>query len=349
MNIQIHQEPDLIFETLGLLYVSCNMERNKQETIDELNKFGIDGEAFYTKHLKTIDKYVQAFLKHRNYKPEYAFFFEDGNDSFFSVTLTLLCENEHWLNAAELPAAEQIRAEVVDLLNSSPDAEDYDSRTKEAPPLDSLNDVFAFLDQLPFDDSVKWKLMVFLEEPHRWLPLLISAVNDNLDAASKALKEVDKPLRKLVGDFVKSVDRREDEQFLKLVNLFAKEASVYPALIMPLGQAMYRTKCYYGLYVDALPMTGQADADAREYLLVRLKALSDNSKLQILASLKSSPKYNLELAEQLGLSAATVSHHMNVLLACGLVGIDKRGGKVNYHLETEQLRKLVSDLEQFLL
>ncbi|MNJ65876.1 Bacterial regulatory protein, arsR family [compost metagenome] len=65
--------------------------------------------------------------------------------------------------------------------------------------------------------------------------------------------------------------------------------------------------------------------------------------------LKEKPKYNLEIAEQLGLTAATTSHHMNVLLACKLVSIDKKNGKVYYHVDQEQLRQFIHELELFLL
>ena len=58
--------------------------------------------------------------------------------------------------------------------------------------------------------------------------------------------------------------------------------------------------------------------------------MSDGSKFDILLSLMSSPKYNLELAEELNLTAATVSHHMNVLLTYQLVSVEKRDGRVYY-------------------
>ena len=52
-----------------------------------------------------------------------------------------------------------------------------------------------------------------------------------------------------------------------------------------------------------------------------MKAFGDKSKFEILYSLKESPKYNLEIAEQLHLTAATMSHHVNILLSQGLVTV----------------------------
>lgn len=65
MNLNIHERLDPVFETLGLLYVSYHVETYKKGTIEDLNKFGLDGEAFYSKHLKIVDKYIHTFLKYR--------------------------------------------------------------------------------------------------------------------------------------------------------------------------------------------------------------------------------------------------------------------------------------------
>jgi len=77
-----------------------------------------------------------------------------------------------------------------------------------------------------------------------------------------------------------------------------------------------------------------------------LKAIGDSSKFDILVSLNRAPKYNLELAEHLGLSAATVSHHMQTLMLHGLVSVEKRDGRVYYTLEKEPIREIIADLQR---
>ena len=80
-----------------------------------------------------------------------------------------------------------------------------------------------------------------------------------------------------------------------------------------------------------------------------LKALGDASKFQILTRLREGDKYNLELAQELGLSAATMSHHMSALLTCGLVRLTKREGRVYYSLERQAVRRMLTTLEQHFL
>lgn len=349
MNLDICEELDPVFETMGLLFVSCHAERQKQETISELDKFGLDGEAFYNKHLKMIDRYVRTFSKHRvmDEQNPLPLLREDG--TLFLLLQGLLVENNHWLSGFSAVSDDDIRGQLLIALG-----EHWGDLDAPLPPpspdeLTTLDQIVAFLNQCPFDEAVKWDLMRILRQPRAQLGPLVNLVNANLPAYEKARREVDKPLGKLIPAYVQSVRKRKDEQFIKLVEMFTQSPSIHPALIMPLGQHMFRTHCYYGLYVDSLPILDKTSADGLDFLLMRLKALADKSKLQILASLKLSPKYNLELAEQLGLTAATTSHHMNVLLACGLVGIEKKNGKVYYHPDESNIKRFLNDVEQFLI
>ncbi|AIQ68435.1 ArsR/SmtB family transcription factor [Paenibacillus graminis] len=347
MNLDIREQLDPLFETMGLLYVSSNREQHKEQTIMELDKLGIDGEAFYNKNLKIIDKYIQAFQKHQITEDSDRLFFTD--QTYFSVLLALLCENANWLTELEKVSEDRIREALLQVLISE-HSEQHSSAIEDTHlNVRSLDEIISFLEEYPFEEGVKWKLMSLLQQPRKHMLALVSAVSRNLPAFEQACKEVEKPLGKLIPKLVQSIHKNGDEGFLKLVEFFSQSSTLHPALIMPLGQAVYVSQCYCGLYVDLLPISGNHIADPKEYLLMRLKALADNSKLQILSSLKASPKYNLEIAEQLGLSAATVSHHMNVLLASGMVGIDKKNSKVHYHLETDNIRLLIDELERYLL
>lgn len=349
MNLNIHEQLEPVFETMGLLYVSSHAEKYKKEMIEELNKFGVDGESFYNKHLKILDKYVAVFKKHRIADESAGNFFSENNADIFSVMLAVLSENTGWLAAFAKVTEDEIRNALIKALLLLEEMDHTPLQNASAADIRSLDDIVTFLAGCPVDEGVKWRLMSIMKSPRQQLQPLIDIVNTNLPAFAKAAAEVEKSLNKLIPAYVQSIHNQEDEQFLKLIGMFAEEASIYPTLIMPLGQRLLTKQCYYGLYVDVLPISGKTPADSRDFLLLRLKALGDNSKLQILASLKQSPKYNLEIAEQLGLTAATMSHHMNVLLACGLVGIEKKHGKVYYHLDQGNLQQLITDLEQFLL
>ena len=76
---------------------------------------------------------------------------------------------------------------------------------------------------------------------------------------------------------------------------------------------------------------------------LRLKALADPVRLQIVSMLiqqDSRGARNLDLAERLGLSDATISHHLGVLQRAGLVLRERGGGVTVYRVDRSMLGDL---------
>lgn len=212
----------------------------------------------------------------------------------------------------------------------------------------SLEGIIQYLDSSPLEPDAKWKVLRIMQNPVSHISQLIKIVNSNLGAYQKAVSEIRKPLEKMVNKFNDLEKSDSRSMFYGLKNEISKTSIVYPTLVFPVSQMIFEQYCYYGLLSDKLT-ENKRNKNSKEQLLIKLKALSDGSKLGIISSLKVSPKYNLEIAQQLGLTAATMSHHMSVLLNCGLVGVEKREGKVYYHLEKQNLQELINELEETLL
>ena len=71
-----------------------------------------------------------------------------------------------------------------------------------------------------------------------------------------------------------------------------------------------------------------------------LKVIADETRLQILGLLASGPRTGKELAEALGLSAATVSHHMRKLTDADIVSAAHDAQRVHYSLNASLLRDI---------
>ena len=90
--------------------------------------------------------------------------------------------------------------------------------------------------------------------------------------------------------------------------------------------------------VAAAPM----DATAALEVAVRLKALADPTRLRLLSLLLSRDEVCVcDLAPAVGVSEATVSHHLAQLRKAGLVEGERRGMNVFYRARREALGALV--------
>ncbi len=107
--------------------------------------------------------------------------------------------------------------------------------------------------------------------------------------------------------------------------------------------------CYCGVY--NVKTDGDATCSAqKDFLLQALKALADPKRLEIAVLLAQAPRYNRELAQLTGLTPATVMHHTDKLLQCGLVSIAagrENQKKIYFQIErktVELLKNAIGDL-----
>ena len=69
-------------------------------------------------------------------------------------------------------------------------------------------------------------------------------------------------------------------------------------------------------------------------------ALSDTSRVRIIASLSEGEMNVGKLAEAIGLSESAVSHHLRILRQMRLVRAEKRGREVFYSLDDDHVAEL---------
>jgi ArsR family transcriptional regulator, arsenate/arsenite/antimonite-responsive transcriptional repressor len=89
--------------------------------------------------------------------------------------------------------------------------------------------------------------------------------------------------------------------------------------------------------VAAAPM----DSDTSVEVALRLKALADPVRLQLMSLLLASDAVcTCDLAPSVGVTEATVSHHLGQLRLAGLVASERRGMYVYYRARRESLGAL---------
>jgi ArsR family transcriptional regulator, arsenate/arsenite/antimonite-responsive transcriptional repressor len=92
------------------------------------------------------------------------------------------------------------------------------------------------------------------------------------------------------------------------------------------------------------PLSPEAAAE----LAIKLKALSDPIRLQLLsvvASHAGGETCVCELSIGIDLTQPTISHHLKILRTAGLLDSERRGSWVYYHVVTDALQQLSLLLE----
>ena len=109
--------------------------------------------------------------------------------------------------------------------------------------------------------------------------------------------------------------------------------------------------CHIGMALKrvGLDIFRKSPMDNRKRLVSLLKVLADESKLEILALLKEKRRYGRELAKELNLTTATISHHMDILTSCGLVTLNKEMNRIYYEIDENAIRKVLEQTGELLL
>jgi DNA-binding HxlR family transcriptional regulator len=146
-----------------------------------------------------------------------------------------------------------------------------------------------------------------------------------------------------------------EDTFLTITGRLVPERLV--ELLPSVRQITFMPSCYVGPYVAyshhrthlilfyncrSTPSTpGITNGTA---LYPPLKALADETRLQILSLLRGRELYAQEIVDQLDISQPAVSRHLNLMATAGLLNIRREGNAKYYSVDMEQLVRLAEAL-----
>ncbi|MFD3449774.1 winged helix-turn-helix domain-containing protein [Microbacteriaceae bacterium 4G12] len=81
---------------------------------------------------------------------------------------------------------------------------------------------------------------------------------------------------------------------------------------------------------------------------LQLKALSDRNRLLILRLLSTEKGYGARIAEYLGITTATVSHHLEILKKAGFVQEEKIGTTKYFSYKEDRVHSVFKDIQHFI-
>lgn len=343
MGIIVKKELDPIFETFSLLCLA-DMEDWRGESIKQLAEYGLGGEVFFQKHFKIVEKYIKTFQKHKVDTPQEEFLCHGESETMFILLMALATENREYLHQPEAADFMKLRRLIAYCL-VDPEMEPHIKSEKDLPDLSDDSSLLKWMDKADIKVEDKWYVLDMLRRPDYWFTGLMEMIRRNLPAFERAREAVYKPLEKLLQN--KGLDG--NNRFTKITETYIHSQEFYASLAIPMIHVTFLSYGYQGVLITYLDAGKTARSYPKEWVIRQAKALSDKSKLDILCELKRARKFNLELAESLGLSPSTVSHHMNSLLICDFVTVEKRDGKVYYCLQKESIRGFLNGVEEMLL
>ncbi len=348
----IKQEFDPIYETIMLLYQGYDVEMFKKTVVAQINEMGGNGEDIYQMQLKVFDKYLRTFNKNRVTSDRDEFYFKDTSTDFFTSFMALFLVDKSLVYSIDQMNNNQIVELMFQYSNEIFEMQLPVYSSKEYDEFMKAENMIAFVNRFDMTENEKWKTFLILQNPSDYYGQFAKLIRDNIHVYENAMESIKPSLDKQMELFDKTFsDEEKMQKFMVDNNMKNCDIQEFiPSMASAYSIVISSQTCYYGLLFDkVLTEFGLKSNGTKEYLMTCLKALSDRSKFEIMTSLKSSPKYATELATQLELTPATVSHHMSTLLASQMVYLEKENGKYYYHVDEATINKVIEQLRQALL
>ena len=233
--------------------------------------------------------------------------------------------------------------------------------------LDESIKIITHLMNMEISQDEKWKLQTLFLKRKEHFPKIISLIEQSIEF----LKGYEEELLKLVLEFYDYWERVLKDQtlteYMQKRIVYNLPANPYgyrmrPSIMIPNilglhidmdedGNYKKQNEDWIGiLFGDELDVFGgeKEKLPDTQQIVRTMKLLSDKSKFEILCRINKEPAYGKQLAQEMKLTSATISHHMNALIAEGLVTIQMEEKKVYYYPDKENLKRILDRCKEVL-
>lgn len=363
-KLEIARQVNLLDEAYFLLYQWMNndeleksRERYAQYYLSDIDNYNrridiiLKMYKYVTGNIKTDRERIEYFFKERN--PE--------GSTFASLALLLDLINLSGRIPSYRERVEEIgEARRVKEFASGISGEEAANTPEEK--LNTLTDLIAFIEASSYDPASKWEAIKIFNNQEQYY----NEAGQILAEAAGLLKDnYAALLDTMAREFYEYWDGyRQDNDLLEVMRDTIKVswggspqgAILAPVIFTPFQLSVTiedmkdgsrrRDVLRFGVLLDKR-LKYFSEGVKKDNIVDIGKILSDKSKVDILELISKKPSYGKEIANELSLSAATISYHVNALLKAGFLHAEVRANKVYYSMNTDRISAGLDEVKEF--
>ncbi|MCH5279442.1 MAG: helix-turn-helix transcriptional regulator [Christensenellaceae bacterium] len=311
-----------------------------------------------------LEKYM---LKHVTLaSPRYDFFFhyDFSSDEVYhpmSTTAGLLLGHRK-SDAISLPSLDEIAAQrkalskperlklfYADILALDPKADGDDLFNDDRYDEERF---LKFIDSINVAASVRRKVLDLYNNFDAYVDELIDLLRPVVDAVITARPLYENSLNEFEQEFDR-IENLSDYMDSKYGFLLpdAESYDVYPCVLIPnklsvKDGGLGNVEIFIGVALNAITRLLYSGRENKR-LTSMLRAIADETRLEILHYLFNRPSYAFEIADTFSISPSSVSYNMNKLTLNGFVRLTLRGGKAYYEPNKGTIKSFIEDFTKY--
>jgi DNA-binding transcriptional ArsR family regulator len=362
LNITVLKEPNIWFECMELLfrYTNHNDHRTLKETLTQKYNLEHDSLEAYLTGIIDLGEFIYNNLTIP--KDRLDFFFSEQGEQWSYAHMLLMA----LLHQSANDTADELRHKITaqsqeDLLkqyaefltNSLSDKSTGEVMTSYIGEMELIR----VIETLEIDSQQKWQLILLYQNYSLYMDELITILDQAVTLFRQGFPLIG-PLLTTFYDTYSDLLQHDPVNYVHQhfrIRLSNNRDIVFAPYIFGCNAVVYydsdttpAEQIYIGVLFETLSSIGdQTISDER--ICKTLRILSDTSKYEILKSIRDKPAYGQELADQLNLSTATISHHMSTLINSGFIQLEKRTNRIYYQMDKEKVARFIDQLKTSLI
>lgn len=304
-----------------------------------------------------VEEMRQMSVPYRNKENILYFYKDDALRMFFVNAKNVLryYSFEEYAKVLHSMDEEQIKQQLMTTIVK----QDEEEASVEDKVTELLGNQFAFLDflkNLPIDDTLRWNYFTIMSQPKKFVEDFISLHETIKPIFDKVYEDYLPILEKSYVEFEAAINEHptilaeafSGTKLIEEIDWKSDEISVIPTLL--LSDFFFQDSEILILGAKSLEVIQhviQTRLDKQQERINVFKNLGDKTRYQIFCEIAKGTKSVKKIAEQLGITSATVSYHINELVLSNLVvqGWNKKDCTQAIHTEliTEVMNGLMED------
>lgn len=218
--------------------------------------------------------------------------------------------------------------------------------------------LLSFIKELPVDSGTKWALFLMVESPTEYMNRYVNLMTGLLSLFNEIYSPFENEIReygKHLADFL----NENGENGLKEITYSAIDPKILSSgdinllisVVFSYAVSLSdKEKIKYIVWGLRMEETFRKMKEINENKIVErvqiFKNLGDKTRYEVLKLIAEGETSVKNIANQLGVSSATISYHINNFLTSKIIKFDKGKNKLNYVIDYELLEEVIKGLKE---
>lgn len=355
MSYIINDKP--VWELEAVCSIVSYFENVEEKLIENNDKYGFTKEVMHS----FLDKYISyknAVLDevmpifNEKYKKLEPYLIDDSDDLGNPMIVGFIHSYRNIFNDSISDKA--IDEMLVDVLEKM--LHDLLEEDKSNYNFNELSDIIIFLNKAQLNNNTKMNIINFYIDRYNLSRMIVSFIEEIAPICEKYFFLIEDEYKESFN-YISNIDNLNKfvRQYTSVDIVFSGDMELYINIFFlnQLSMISYNGKnnMFVGFKIFELCEFKDKNKYNDTQMVASLKSLADTTRYKVICMLSEKPMYMQEMADKLGLTAANISHHVNMLLQHNIISVIvdvEKNKRIYYELNRAEIANLSDALTRII-